>query len=50
MTFALPSLKRSAGCQACFACRMPPGVRFFSNQARLRLVSRLGSLRYARAA
>jgi hypothetical protein len=42
----LRSAARSAGSQACFACRTPPGVRFFSNRARLRLVSRLGSLRY----
>jgi hypothetical protein len=45
-----PPLKRSAGCQACFICRPPPGGRFFSNQARLRLVSSLGSLRYVRTA
>ncbi|MDR1011198.1 MAG: hypothetical protein LBM04_08765 [Opitutaceae bacterium] len=30
---------RSAGCQACFACRTPPDVRFFPNRARLRLSS-----------
>jgi hypothetical protein len=42
----LCQVTRSAGCQACFACHAPLWVRFFSNMARLRFVSRLGSLRY----
>jgi hypothetical protein len=41
---------RSAGCQACFVCSVPPGGRCFPDRARLRLVGRLGSLRYVRVA
>jgi hypothetical protein len=39
MQTSAPSLKSSAGCQACFICRTPPDVRFFSNRAGLRLSS-----------